>query len=109
MSVHPTNCRTASTRAGFVTALALSILAGSTAVAAEQAASNFVREASSLPLTNLSVSLQEKYPSLRAMVIVRGNCVAFEHYGRNIGMETQSPMYSVSKSLLSILVGIAID
>src|SRR4029079_948221 len=35
--------------------------------------------------------------------------VAFEYYGRNFGMETQSPMYSVTKSVLSILVGIAID
>jgi CubicO group peptidase (beta-lactamase class C family) len=43
------------------------------------------------------------------MVIARGNCVAFEYYGRNIGAETQSPMYSVTKSVLSILVGIAID
>jgi CubicO group peptidase (beta-lactamase class C family) len=43
------------------------------------------------------------------MIIARGNCVAFEYYGRNIGMETQSPMYSVTKSVLSILVGIATD
>jgi CubicO group peptidase (beta-lactamase class C family) len=109
MSVHPTNSLGASKRAGFVTALGLSIFVGSTALAAGQAASGAVQEASSLPLTNLSASLQEKYPTLRAMVIARGNCVAFEYYGRNIGMETQSPMYSVTKSVLSILVGIASD
>jgi CubicO group peptidase (beta-lactamase class C family) len=65
----------------------------------------------SIPTTIFAcpASLQEKYPSLRAMVIARGNCVAFEYYGRDIGMDTQSPMHSVTKSVLSILVGIAID
>jgi CubicO group peptidase (beta-lactamase class C family) len=108
MPVHTTKSLDASTRPGFVAAVALSILVGSTALAG-QVESNVVREANSSPLPNLSASLQENYPSLRAMVIARGNCIAFEHYGRNIGMETQSPMYSVTKSVLSILVGIAID
>src|SRR5689334_23985156 len=108
MSVHPTHPLHASTRAGFVTALALSILVGSTGLAAAQAASNVVPEASSsLPLADLSASLQEKYPSLRAMVIARGNCIAFEYYRRNMDAGTQSPVFSVTKSVLSILVGIA--
>jgi CubicO group peptidase (beta-lactamase class C family) len=94
-------------RAGFVTALALSVFVGSTAIAAGQAASDAARETASL--TNLTARLQEKYPSLRAMVIAQGNCIAFEYYARNIGTETQSPMYSVTKSVLSILVGIAVD
>jgi CubicO group peptidase (beta-lactamase class C family) len=85
------------------------MLVGSTALVAGQAASNVEPGASSFPLANLPASLQEKYPTLRAMVIARGDCVAFEYYGRNIGMATQSPMYSVTKSVLSILVGIAID
>jgi CubicO group peptidase (beta-lactamase class C family) len=96
-------------RAGFVAALALSIFVGLTALAAGQAPSNGVPEEHSLPLAGLSASLQEKYPTLRSMVIARGNCVVFEYYGRNLGMETQSPMYSVTKSVLSILVGIASD
>jgi CubicO group peptidase (beta-lactamase class C family) len=107
MAVHPTNPMKAFGRAGLAAALALSIFVGLTSVAAGQVAGNAAGEASSL--ANLSATLQEKYPSLRAMVIARGNCVAFEYYGRNIGMETQSPMYSVTKSVLSILVGIAID
>ncbi len=54
-------------------------------------------------------SLAEKYPGLRALVIARGNCVAFEYYRKDIGAETQSPVQSVTKSVLSILIGIAID
>ncbi|HKU05569.1 MAG TPA: serine hydrolase [Bradyrhizobium sp.] len=109
MPAHPTNPLDASTRAGLVAALALSIFVGSTVLATGQVANNATGEATSPTLSNLSASLHEKYPSLRALVIARGNCVAFEHYGKNIGMETQSPMYSVTKSVLSILVGIAID
>jgi CubicO group peptidase (beta-lactamase class C family) len=54
-------------------------------------------------------SLAERYPGLRALVIARGNCIAFEYYRKDIGAETQSPMQSVTKSVLSILIGIAID
>jgi CubicO group peptidase (beta-lactamase class C family) len=60
-------------------------------------------------LANPQSDLAEKYPGLRALVIARGNCVAFEYYRKDIGVETQSPMYSVTKSVLSILIGIAID
>jgi CubicO group peptidase (beta-lactamase class C family) len=54
-------------------------------------------------------SLAERYPGLRALVVARGNCIAFEYYRKDIGAETQSPMQSVTKSVLSILIGIAID
>jgi CubicO group peptidase (beta-lactamase class C family) len=60
-------------------------------------------------LANLPTTLAERYPGLRALVIARGNCIAFEYYGKNVGAETQSPVYSVTKSVLSILIGIAID
>ena len=43
------------------------------------------------------------------LVIARGNCIAFEYYRKDITAETQSPMQSVTKSVLSILIGIAID
>ena len=58
---------------------------------------------------NPQASLAERTPGLRALVIARGNCIAFEYYRKDIGVETQSPMYSVTKSVLSILIGIAID
>jgi CubicO group peptidase (beta-lactamase class C family) len=65
--------------------------------------------APSLSLVNLQANLAERTPSLRALVIARGNCIAFEYYGKNVRAETQSPVYSVTKSVLSILIGIAID
>jgi CubicO group peptidase (beta-lactamase class C family) len=58
---------------------------------------------------NPQASLAEKYPGLRALVIARGNCIAFEYYRKDIAAETQSPVQSVTKSVLSILIGIAID
>jgi CubicO group peptidase (beta-lactamase class C family) len=54
-------------------------------------------------------SLAEKYPGLRALVVARGTCIGFEYYRKDIGAETQSPVQSVTKSVLSILIGIAID
>lgn len=60
-------------------------------------------------LANLQATLAERTPALRALVIARGNCIAFEYYRKNISAETQSPVQSVTKSVLSILIGIAID
>lgn len=54
-------------------------------------------------------TLAEHYPTLRALVVARGNCVVFEYYRKDINAETLSPVYSVAKSVLAILVGIAID
>jgi CubicO group peptidase (beta-lactamase class C family) len=54
-------------------------------------------------------SLAERTPGLRALVIARGNCIAFEYYRKDITAETQSHVQSVTKSVLSILIGIAID
>jgi CubicO group peptidase (beta-lactamase class C family) len=60
-------------------------------------------------LANPQSDVAEKYPGLRALVIARGNCIAFEYYRKGIGAQTQSPVQSVTKSVLSILIGIAID
>src|SRR5579864_6525285 len=60
-------------------------------------------------LSSLPAFLTERYSTVRALVLVRGNCTRFEYYGKGISPATQSPMHSVTKSLLSILVGIAID
>lgn len=104
-----TSLPSAPARPGFLTTLVLSVLVGSTTLAAGQAADSVGRAADTSPLTTLSSSIRENHPSVRAMIVARGNCVAFEYYGKGIGMETQSPMYSVTKSVLSTLVGIAID
>jgi CubicO group peptidase (beta-lactamase class C family) len=42
-------------------------------------------------------------------VVARGDCLVYEYYRSDITPETRSPIYSATKSLLSILVGIAID
>jgi CubicO group peptidase (beta-lactamase class C family) len=59
-------------------------------------------------LAMLSATIAGQYPSVRALVLARGNCVLHEYYAYN-SPEVQWPMHSVTKSVLSILVGIAID
>jgi CubicO group peptidase (beta-lactamase class C family) len=85
---------------------------GLTLAAAAQDAKDGSIDAATAPSPSLShpqASLAERYPGLRALVIARGNCITFEYYGKNISAETQSPLQSVTKSVLSILIGIAID
>ena len=53
--------------------------------------------------------IAERYPTVEGVVAVRGNCVAWEYYRPPANRETLQPVYSVTKSVLSILVGIAID
>lgn len=59
--------------------------------------------------TDLVATLAKNYPTLRSLVLARGNCVVFEYYSRNVDAGTRLPVLSVTKSVLSILVGIAID
>jgi CubicO group peptidase (beta-lactamase class C family) len=59
-------------------------------------------------LAKLSATIAGQYPSARALVLARGNCILHEYYAYN-SPEVQWPVYSVTKSVLSILVGIAID
>jgi CubicO group peptidase (beta-lactamase class C family) len=59
-------------------------------------------------LAKLSATIAGQYPSARALVLVRGNCILHEYYAYN-SPDGQWPVYSVTKSVLSILVGIAID
>ena len=59
-------------------------------------------------LAKLSATIAGQYPSAKALVLARGNCILHEYYGRN-SPDVQWPMHSVTKSVLSILVGIAID
>jgi CubicO group peptidase (beta-lactamase class C family) len=59
-------------------------------------------------LARLSATIAGQYPSARALVLARGNCILHEYYAFN-SPEGQWPVHSVTKSVLSILVGIAID
>jgi CubicO group peptidase (beta-lactamase class C family) len=81
------------------------------AVLAAFLTSSFPSHASDFARSALSEaeSLGRKYPSLRPLVVARGDCLVYEYYRSDLTPETRSPIYSVTKSLLSILVGIAID
>jgi len=59
-------------------------------------------------LAKLSATIAGQYPSASALVLARGNCILHEYYANN-SREVQWPVHSVTKSVLSILVGIAID
>src|SRR5262245_29476647 len=59
-------------------------------------------------LAKLSATITGQYPSARALVLARGNCILHEYYANN-SPDVQWPVHSVTKSVLSILVGIAID
>ena len=59
-------------------------------------------------LAKLSATIAGQYPSVRALVLARGNCILHEYHAYNSPNE-QWPVHSVTKSVLSILVGIAID
>ena len=98
-----------------IAVLSLSMLIGlSHAASAEEAREPLAgvadaRQASSQTLVDLSTTLAEKYPTVRALVLARGDCTMFEYYRNLISPDTPSPVYSVTKSVLSILVGMAID
>jgi CubicO group peptidase (beta-lactamase class C family) len=64
---------------------------------------------SPLTLDSFAPFLEETYPTVKAVVVSRGDCATFEYYRKDIGADTRLPVYSVTKSVLSILVGIAID
>jgi CubicO group peptidase (beta-lactamase class C family) len=59
-------------------------------------------------LAKFSATIAVQYPSAKALVLARGNCILHEYYADNPPDE-QWPVMSVTKSVLSILVGIAID
>jgi CubicO group peptidase (beta-lactamase class C family) len=86
----------------WLVALALATLAGAGSSASAQAPSP-----ASFPA--LPAILEKNYRTVRSLVVARGACVVFEYYRKDIGAGTRSPVYSVTKSVLSILIGIAID
>jgi CubicO group peptidase (beta-lactamase class C family) len=60
-------------------------------------------------LENVPALLAERYPTIRSLVLARGGCVEFEYYKAGVDAQSRSPVHSVTKSVLSILVGIALD
>lgn len=98
-----------------VVALTVTLLAGLTFAAAPPQARGQQTGASDDPAahpptpSDLLRGIVAQHPGVRALVVASANCTVFEYYRKDIGVQTQSHMYSVTKSVLSILVGIAID
>jgi len=57
----------------------------------------------------LPALLAERHPTIRSLMLVRHGCVEFEYYKAGLNAESRSPVRSITKSVLSILVGIARD
>lgn len=56
----------------------------------------------------LSKTLRENYRSIRAVVVLRGDLPVFEYYRHGTDPNDLLPVHSVTKSVMSILVGIAL-
>jgi CubicO group peptidase (beta-lactamase class C family) len=65
--------------------------------------------ANSDAFVNLPARLADQYPTIRSLVLARHGCVEFEYYKAGVNAKSLSPVRSVTKSVLSILVGIALD
>lgn len=50
-----------------------------------------------------------QHPAVRAIVVARSDCVVVERYREDTSPDTLLPVESITKSVMSILVGIAID
>lgn len=115
MIVRLAGFRGSSTRRTVVVALTLAFLAGLTfAAPSQEARDQPIGSADELAArppgrSDLLESLAAQHRGVRALVVARANCAVFEYYRKDISVETQSHVYSVTKSVLSILVGIAID
>jgi CubicO group peptidase (beta-lactamase class C family) len=92
-----------------VAAIAVFLSAGATCKCLGQEQTPLAAQTKPLTLENYAPFLETTYPTVRAVVVSRGDCASFEYYRKDIGANTRSPVYSVTKSVLSILVGIAID
>jgi CubicO group peptidase (beta-lactamase class C family) len=56
----------------------------------------------------LSKTLRENYRSIRAVVVLRGDLPVFEYYRHGTNPNDLLPVHSVTKSVMSVLVGIAL-
>ena len=60
-------------------------------------------------LMKLPSVLTEEYPNIRSLLLARRGCLEFEYYKGGVNAESLSPVHSITKSVLSVLVGIALD
>jgi hypothetical protein len=77
-----------------IVVLSFATFLGAAHSASEQKAGDGdVREVSSSPLSKISATIAEQYPSVRALALAQGNCVVFEYYRKDIDAETPSPAH----------------
>ncbi|WP_199613809.1 serine hydrolase domain-containing protein [Paenibacillus alkalitolerans] len=67
------------------------------------------QEMDSSKLALVDRAIFSRYPNVLSMLIVRNNTIVYERYYRQIGPENAVPVMSVNKSVLSSLIGIALD
>jgi len=60
-------------------------------------------------LARLPALLAEQYPTVRSLVLARRGCMEFEYYKAGLDARSLSSVRSITKSLLAILVGTALD
>jgi CubicO group peptidase (beta-lactamase class C family) len=65
--------------------------------------------ANSDAFVNLPALLAARYPTIRSLVLARHGCVELEYYKAGVNAQSLSPVRSVTKSVLAVLVGIAFD
>ncbi|MDF2984993.1 MAG: hypothetical protein K0R50_503 [Eubacterium sp.] len=52
--------------------------------------------------------IDENYPNIYSLLVVRNGCLVYEKYYNGASEDTYNPVYSVTKSVLSALTGIAV-
>jgi CubicO group peptidase (beta-lactamase class C family) len=60
-------------------------------------------------LADLAPIISDNFTDVESVVVMRGGAVIFEHYKTGADADTLRETQSVTKSILSLLVGIAID
>jgi CubicO group peptidase (beta-lactamase class C family) len=91
----------------FMAAIGISLFMAA-GIPARQATAQPATASTAETLARLSATIAGQYPSAKALVLARGNCILHEYYANN-SPDGQWPVRSVTKSVLSVLVGIAID
>ncbi len=60
-------------------------------------------------LVELEPMIKSEYSNINGIVVVRNGCIAYERYYNSYGPDDTHHMTSVTKSIISAIVGIAID
>ena len=59
-------------------------------------------------LNDLDTQVPERYPQVRSLLVVRHGYLVYEHYWQGFDAADGQELYSVTKSVVSALVGIAL-